>query len=204
MTGASVTARTGPTERAGPAALVELASARWPAAGDDPAGLPQIAGFVVSSFNPLVAQVAERCLLARHGAPPADPAVGDWTAVVLASQHGDTVTAHTVADAVQAGRRVQPLLFFQSNPNAVVGHVASRWGLRGPVVCTSPTPVTSTDTGDGAMADGLAVAELLIAGRDAVEVLVITADQAAPGSASAAGDLAAAVLVTAAAAKGRP
>ena len=35
------------------------------------------------------------------------------------------------------GDRVGPLLFFQSVPNAVAGHVAARWGLTGPVVCLS-------------------------------------------------------------------
>ena len=138
--------------------------ARAEVAGGD--RLPAIAGFVVSRFNPLVAEAAEQCLAARYGEPPGLPDTG----VVLASVRGDTTTAGTVADAVRDGQRVPPLLFFQSNPNAVVGHVTARWGLAGPVVCTSPA-------GDP-LADGVAVADLLIADGAAAQVLVVAADLA--------------------------
>jgi hypothetical protein len=148
---------------------VVLARAEWPVGDEDT--FPQIAGFVVSNFNPLVAEVAERCLRAHYGGAPADPVRGATTGVVLASVRGDVTTVDTVADALRDGRRVPPLLFFQSNPNAVVGYVTARWGLAGPVVCTSPL-------GDP-LADGLAVAALLIEDEAATEVLVIAADLAA-------------------------
>lgn len=160
-----------PPESADPHAPVVLARGEWPTSEDDT--LPQIAGFVVSTFNPLVAEVAERCLTAHYGTPPADAGRGAHTGVVLASARGDVTTTRTVAEAVRDGRRVQPLMFFQSNPNAVVGHITSRWGLAGPVVCTSPC-------GD-VLTDGLAVAALLIEDGSATEVLVIAADQAADG-----------------------
>jgi 3-oxoacyl-(acyl-carrier-protein) synthase len=144
---------------------VVLAGGEWPLHPDDV--LPQIAGFVVSAFNPMVAEAADRCLAARYGTPPADAPL---TGVVLASVHGDTATADAVADALATGRRVPPLLFFQSNPNAVVGHVTARWGLTGPVACTSPA--------GEALADGLAVAALMIDDGAADEVLVIAADLA--------------------------
>ena len=54
-------------------------------------------------------------------------------------------------------------------PNSVAGHVAARWGLRGPVVCLSPA-------GD-ARADGLAQARLLIDDGDADEVLVVSSNR---------------------------
>jgi 3-oxoacyl-(acyl-carrier-protein) synthase len=165
--------------------LVVLSSAEWPVDGDT-APTP-IAGFVVSAFNPLVAEVADRCLRAHYGQPPADAERGKRTGVVLASVRGDTTTADTVADAVLAGRRVPPLLFFQSNPNAIVGHVTARWGLGGPVVCTSPA--------DDALADGLTVAALLLADGDATEVLVITAELGEAGG----GSRAVAVLLSASA-----
>jgi len=149
---------------------VVLARAEWPV-GDDDDALPQIAGFVMSNFSPLVAVIAERCLRAHYGSAPADPVRGATTGVVLASVRGDVTTVDTVADALRDGRRVPPLLFFQSNPNAVVGYVTARWGLAGPVVCTSPL-------GDP-LADGLAVAALLIEDEAATEVLVIAADLAA-------------------------
>ncbi|HEX4705851.1 MAG TPA: hypothetical protein VH352_27285 [Pseudonocardiaceae bacterium] len=170
-------------QRTAPTEPKVLARAEWPAGDDDT--LPRIAGFVVSDFNPLVAEVAERCLRAYYGTPPAPGDRGARTGVVLASVRGDVTTADTVAEALRAGRRVPPLLFFQSNPNAVVGHVTSRWGLAGPVVCTSPF-------GDP-LADGVAVAELLIGDGAAAEVLVIAADLATDGDDR---DFAVAVLVT--------
>jgi hypothetical protein len=83
---------------------------------------------------------------------------------------GDVTTADAVADALRAGTRVPPLLFFQSNPNAVVGYLTARWGLSGPVACTIPL-------GD-AMTDARRSASLLIAGGDADAALIIVADQA--------------------------
>jgi hypothetical protein len=139
-----------------------LARGEW----SGPTEPPGIAGFVVSTFSPLVAAAAERCLGGYYGLPPGDPD----TAVVLASVRGDVTTADAVADALLAGTRVAPLLFFQSNPNAVVGHLTARWELTGPVVCTSPA--------DDPLTDGLAVAELIIADRAATQVLVIAADLA--------------------------
>ena len=145
-----------------------VAEARWPDGDDDPAPRP-IAGFVMSTFSPLVAEVADRCLSRVYGAPPADPQRGRRTAVVIASASGDLGTERAVAEAVDAGRRVAPLLFFQAVPNAVAGHVAARWGLSGPVVCLSPA-------GD-ARAEAMDLAALLIDDGDADEALLILAEQ---------------------------
>lgn len=156
--------------------LAVLAEVHWPEHADDTA--PPIAGFVVSAFNPMVAEVARRCL----GLAPPTPRTG----IVLASTRGDTATARATTEAVTAGRRVPPLLFFQSNPNAVLGHIAALHGLIGPLVCTSPT-------GDP-LTDALACADLLAADADLDAVLVIVADLAAdPGET----DHAHALLVTA-------
>ena len=62
---------------------VVLARSAWPA--QPPAALPAVPGFVVSSFSPLAAHLAELCLLRYFGRPPADPACGRRTAVVLAT-----------------------------------------------------------------------------------------------------------------------
>ena len=162
------------------AALEILCQAQWPQSADDT--LPQIAGFIVSSFNPLVAEAAERCLRRRPGRPPAAR-----TAILLASHSGDRATARAIGEAVSAGQRVAPLLFFQSNPNAVLGHIAARWGLSGPVVAVGrragavgPTPEVLTE------------AALLLRDGDADEVLVIVAEQ---GVTPEEGDSAIAVLV---------
>ena len=158
-------------------------AARWPESPEDRAqSLPQIAGFVLSSFNPLVAEVAERCLSRRPGLP------AGRTAILLASEGGDRATARALAEAVREGRRVPPLLFFQSNPNAVLGHVASRWRLTGPVVSLG------LPAGGGAIwPAALAEAELLLLDGDAEEVLVIAAEQGS--DADGEGDRAEAVLV---------
>jgi hypothetical protein len=155
-----------------PAGLTVLARGQWPARPDDV--LAPIPGFIVSSFSPLVAELAERCLQRYFGARPADQARGERTAVLLASTTGDLATAAAVAAAVDAGRRVPPLLFYQSNPNAVVGHLTARWGLAGPVVCTSPAA--------GALADALQGAVLLVQDGDAAAVLVIVAELGRPGA----------------------
>ncbi|MFC1413557.1 hypothetical protein ACEZCY_29960 [Streptacidiphilus sp. N1-12] len=159
------------------AGLRVLASADWPESAADRTA-PPIAGFVVSSFSPLAAEVARRCLTRSQPAgPSADRPV---TAVVLVSPLGDLAGAVHVAEAVDSGGRVGPLLFFQAVPNAVAGHVAALWQLTGPVVCVGDTR------------SGLEVAALLLADRDADRALLIRVDQAHTAGAD---DRAAAVLL---------
>lgn len=62
------------------------------------AGPAPLQGFALSAFSPLVAELA---------------------GVLLASRSGDIATATAIAQAVDGGRRVPPLLFYQSSPNAV-------------------------------------------------------------------------------------
>jgi hypothetical protein len=145
-----------------------LARGRWPTGPDDE--LPALPGFVKSTFSPLAAAAAYRCLTEFFGPPPAPAPAAERTGVVLASASGDIVTAVTVAEAVDEGRRVPPMLFFQSNHNAIVGYITARWGLAGPVVCTCPA-------GD-VLADARHSAALLVAEGDADAVLVITVSQA--------------------------
>ncbi len=161
-----------------PDSLVRLAAARWPSTRA--AELPVVAAFVVSAFSPLVAAVADLCLSDYFGAPPADPQRGERTAIVVASSTGDLGTAAAVASAVQGGKRVQPLLFYQSNHNAVAGYIGARWNLAGPVVCTMPGSLADVRRQAGALdlaaAEAAASAELLIEGGDADAALVIAAN----------------------------
>ena len=157
------------------AGLTVCSSASWPETDAD-GEVTALAGFIESTFSPLLAQVAERAL--RRRAQP--PASGKVTAIVMVTALGDVTSAARVAAAVDAGQRVPPLLFFQSVPNAVAGYLAARWQLTGPVVCVS---------GTGA---GLNVAALLLEDADADEVLVVRVDLAVTGG----GDRAAAILVT--------
>ena len=172
-----------PSWAASEAGLVLVVSARaaWPEPGDTGTPPPP-AGFVGSSFPGLVSTVADRCL--ERGAQRAADAAGRTrrsplakpvrrTAVIVVSLHGDTDTATAVAQAVDAGDRVQPLLFFQSVPNAVAGRIAARWGLNGPVVCVSPM-------GDPA-AEGRELAELVIRDGDADEALLLLVQRGADG-----------------------
>jgi 3-oxoacyl-(acyl-carrier-protein) synthase len=154
--------------------LAARAEVEWPRDEEPPA----VPGFVVSSFSPLVAELANRCLTERHGAAPAPADAGVRTAVVLVTASGDAQSAAHVANAVDTGARVGPLLFFQSVPNSVAGHVATRWGLGGPVLCLCPT-------GDP-RADGLAQARLLIDDGDADEALVVLVEQHPDGPAGSA------------------
>lgn len=170
---------TGPTS---PDGLTVLAQAHWPENADADAPEP-LAGFI-GSFSPLVADVAQRCLVRHYGSATADPARCARTAVILASVYGDLGTADAVHAAVGAGRKVNPLLFFQSVPNAVLGHIAARWGLAGPVITLSAV--------DEPLGEALAEATAVIADGDADEALLVTVDQ---GSVRGGRDTAAALLV---------
>ena len=170
MTGPSVSSSVAPSVYAlvrSYGGLTARSSAIWPRSTQD--ALPGVPGFVDSSFSPLVAEVAERCLRAEYGEPPAEAGRGARTAIVVMSPLGDVVSARRVARTVASGGRVGPLMFFQSVPNAVAGHVAARWGLAGPVVCVSSTSA------------GVDVAALLMADGDADEALVVLVEQARTG-----------------------
>jgi hypothetical protein len=163
-------------EAAAGAGLTLCGSAAWPQTAADREVTP-LAGFVESNFSPLLAEVAGRALRARAG----PPAPGQVTAIVMVTALGDITSAARVAAAVDAGKRVPPLMFFQSVPNAVAGYLARQWHLTGPVVCVSSASA------------GLDVAALLIADADADEVLVVRVDLAVTDDDQ---DQAAAILVT--------
>jgi hypothetical protein len=158
------------------AGLTVTSSASWPETDAD-ADVTPLAGFIESTFSPLLAEVAVRALRRRDQPPPA----GQVTAVVMVTTLGDVTTATRTAAAVDAGRRASPLLFFQSVPNAVAGYLAARWQLTGPVVCVSGTNA------------GVAAAALLIEDADADEALVVRVDLAVTDGDR---DRAAAILVT--------
>lgn len=65
-------------------------------------------------------------------------------------------------------------------PNAVVGHIAKRWGLRGPVICFSPDAAGADPLGEA-----LDVARFLANGGDADEALLLLVEQVGPDGASA-------------------
>jgi hypothetical protein len=141
--------------------LAIVAEARWPESAHDhtPPALP---GFIVSTFSPIAAETAARCLSRR----PAEAAV---TAVIIATARGDRQSAAHVARTVADSGLLGPLLFFQSVPNAVAGHIAARWQLTGPVVCLADP------------ASALEAAALLIEDGDADEALLLRIEQVSDG-----------------------
>jgi 3-oxoacyl-(acyl-carrier-protein) synthase len=156
--------------------LTVTSFASWPETDADGEVTP-LAGFIESNFSPLLAEVAGRAL--RRADP--EEIAGQVTAIVMVTARGDVTSATRVAAAVDAGRRVSPLLFYQAVPNAVAGYLAARWHLTGPVVCVS------------GIRAGLEAAALLIDDADADEVLVVHVDLAVADGDT---DYAAAILVT--------
>ncbi|MEN3307802.1 MAG: hypothetical protein V7603_4004 [Micromonosporaceae bacterium] len=153
------------------AGLRVRACAHWPTAGANGRGQPPpVPGFVESSFSPLIADAGHRCLAACYGQPPAPPEEGPRTGILIVSRYGDVQSAAAVARAVDKGERVGPLMFYQSVPNAVAGHLAAAWGLGGPVACVSPAA--------DPVAQSVQVVSLLVGDGDADGVLVILAEQA--------------------------
>lgn len=180
-TAPAVTSLAGRAELAG---FAVVAASAWPQSPADIAP-PAVAGFVTSSFSPIAVEVARRCLEQRASSSASTAETeASSTAVIIASSLGDIAGARHVAQAVDAGARVGPLLFFQCVPNAVAGHIAARWGLFGPVICL------------GDERSALEAAGLLIEDADAGAVLLIRVDQAQTADER---DRAEAVLVTASA-----
>jgi hypothetical protein len=188
---ASVASLNALTSAAVAAGVTVTSSASWPESDSD-GEVPALAGFIDSAFSPLVAEVVARTL---RGRDPSDRASGNRdaadrvTAVVVVTALGDVTSATRVAAVVDAGRRVPPLQFFQSVPNSVVGHLAARWHLTGPVACVTGT------------AAGLDMAAQLIEDADADEALVVRVDLKVTDGDR---DRAAAVLVTGPADRERP
>ena len=157
------------------AGLTVSSSGCWPETEAD-GEITALAGFIDSQFSPLLAEAAARALRRR----PEPEEAGLVTAVVMVTALGDVTSAARVAAAVDSGRRVPPLHFFQSVPNAVAGYLAARWQLTGPVVCVSE------------ISAGLDVAALLIEDADADEALVVRVELTVS---AAQGDHAAAIVV---------
>jgi hypothetical protein len=175
---AAMSAVTGPEAAA--AGLAVRAEGRWPESELDDAA-PAVPGFIVSSFSPIAAETAARCLGRRPATSVTAATAGSLTAVLIATARGDRESAAHVARTVADGGLLGPLLFFQSVPNAVAGHIAARWQLTGPVVCLADP------------ASALEAAALLIEDGDADEVLLLRVEQSPGGH-----DQAHAVLLAAA------
>jgi hypothetical protein len=162
--GRTITATT--PRQAAAAGLVIRAEAHWPESVHDHTP-PSLPGFIVSSFSPIAAETAARCLSRRPATEGAE--ANPVTAVLITTARGDRQSAAHVARTVADAGLLGPLLFFQSVPNAVAGHIAARWHLTGPVVCLAD-PASALET-----------AALLVEDGDADDVLLVRIEQAAGG-----------------------
>ncbi len=95
---------------------------------------PPVAGFVGSSFNPIVYSCL-KTLAAGAGIP--QPA---RTAVVLGSGLGDAWTLDAASQCVVQGGRVSATLFYQSVPVSILGYAARELGIQGGLLSVSGLP----------------------------------------------------------------
>jgi 3-oxoacyl-(acyl-carrier-protein) synthase len=126
--------------------------------------LPQLPGFMASDFAPLVYAAVRGCLGDARSEHQLK-GVGNRVAMILGSQRFDTVTLELSVEHVNRGR-VNPILFYQVVPTAVLGQIARDYRLTGPVSCVAVA-------GD-ARVEVLELARLLLADRDAEWVLGVT------------------------------
>lgn len=146
-----------------PLGIMESATATHGTGRPDDIELPRLPGFVESAFSPLAYEVARRCLTERPdgGTPGGD----SRTAVALAGLMGDTTTADLASRRMVAGRVHNPLLFMQATPNSVLGHMSREFGITGQMF--------SISTLDDALAELLAMADLLLEDPELDRVLVL-------------------------------
>lgn len=128
---------------------------------DDPADLPGVPGFIISTFSPLVNEVARVCLRS----PGVGAVSGPHTALLLGTVFGDSTTSDTASRKLVAGDVHNPLLFYQSVPTTILGNVARDYGITGPMICLS--------TMSKPFAELRAMADLLFLGEDITQALLI-------------------------------
>ena len=89
-----------------------------------------VPGFVESPFNPLIHDVARRCLTER-------PGDGTRTALLVGSTVGDSGTTDLASRLLISGQVSNPLLFMQATANAILGYVSKEFGITGPLIAMS-------------------------------------------------------------------
>ncbi|WP_035804594.1 beta-ketoacyl-[acyl-carrier-protein] synthase family protein [Kitasatospora mediocidica] len=158
------------------AVVAAACRAPWGAAaeglpGAAPVELPNVAGFVTSRFSPLVVAVAEACLGEPGSGRDLVAGRGERTAMVLATAGGDHTTTDVATQRMVAGQVHSPLLFFQSVTTSVLGHLAKRYGITGPISCVS--------AGAGLAPEALRVADILLDDEELDQVLLVGVELAA-------------------------
>jgi len=128
------------------------------------AALPSVTGFIESNFNLAVSHAVNQV---KAQLPPSD---GERTGFVLASAYGDVTTADVASQRLAKGRVHNPLLFYQSIPNSILGHLSRVEGFTGPMTCFS--------AGSLLLTHALVMAELALAEGSADRMLIVGVDLA--------------------------
>jgi acyl-coenzyme A synthetase/AMP-(fatty) acid ligase len=127
-----------------------------------PPRLAPVPSFIESAFGPLVSHAVSQAV----GGDLAEPR----TAFVLASTFGDTATADLASRKLVAGLPLNALLFYQSIPNSILGHLAQQYGFVGPLTCLAARERLLTRC--------LAQAELILEDEAADRVVVVAVELA--------------------------
>jgi len=122
-----------------------------------------VPGFVESTFNPLIHEVARRCLAER-------PGDGTRTALLLGSTVGDSGTTDLASRLMIGGQVSNPLLFMQATANAILGYLSKEFGITGPLIAMSAL----TDLGSAL----LDTANVLLDDEELDRVLIVGVEQA--------------------------
>lgn len=151
-------------------------SAAAPGSRPEPWRPPVVPGFIESEFNPMVRLAVEQSLAGQ------DPRAVLATGVVLGSVCGDSTTADVASRNLLRGRVRNPLLFYQSIPNSILGYVSRELGLTGPLACVAGAAALHADL--------LEMADLWLERPDVRQVVVVDVELAAgPRTEAAAGGL---------------
>lgn len=136
--------------------------------GAAPVELPQVMGFAISRFGPLVHAAAAACLGPANTSGDHVGVYGDRTAIVLVTMYGDATTVDTATQWTVGGKLSNPLLFFQSVSTSILSHLTRRYGIQGPLTCISAVFDPA--------GEGLRVADVLLDDPDLYQVLLIGAE----------------------------
>ncbi|KQO18029.1 hypothetical protein [Paenibacillus sp. Leaf72] len=118
-----------------------------------------VPGFIESAFNPMVYQIlknhVESGTIRSH----------QKLAILLGSAFGDTATADRASQNLLQGKVHNPLLFYQSVPNSILGYASKQFGFTGMISAVS-------HFGNG-LVSLLDLAEIYMDQPDVEQVLVI-------------------------------
>ncbi|WP_127533595.1 hypothetical protein [Paenibacillus kobensis] len=123
------------------------------------ASIPPVPGFIESTFSPLVYRTIQ------HHFENERIRDQNKLAIILGSTFGDTATADLASRNLLSGKIRNPLLFYQSVPNSILGYASNRFQLTEMFTCITYS--------GGAAAALLEMAEIYLSMADVEQVLII-------------------------------